>query len=197
MEDSYLPMGWGVNFVDYDNDGWEDLFVVMGHLFPEVDTHATDMTYAEEPFLYHNNAKGRFINVSQCVQYGRYVGRGSAVADLNNDGRLDLVISNLDSKPKVLLNSLKNGNHWITLTLIGTRSNRDAIGARISAFYGNQRQVAAVRAGSSYLSYSDPRIHFGLGSSTTIDRLEIRWPSGRVQTLTHVGADRFLTVREE
>jgi hypothetical protein len=197
FRDSFLPMGWGTNFIDYDNDGWKDLFVANGHLYPELDRVDSELKYRQTAFLYRNQGNGRFRNVSEFLQYGTHVGRGSAAGDLNNDGRCDLVVSNLDSQPKILINRFKSDNHWVALQLIGTKSNRKAVGSRVTVITGKTRQISEVRAGASYLSSNDPRIHFGVGLALVVDRIEIRWPSGHVQEITGAQVDRCMVVKED
>ena len=196
LTDSFPYMGWGSAFLDYDRDGLRDLLVVNGHLYPEVERE-TDLTYPQDDLLYRNLGSGTFSNVSHRLAQPRRVGRGTAVGDLNNDGTLDIVVSNLDGRPNLLYNPGTGERHWLLLKLVGTRSNRDAIGARAwlnSA--GHRNQVQEVASGDSYLSGSDRRLYFGLGHKSRIDTLFIRWPTGVVQTLRNLEADQILTVEE-
>ncbi len=205
-----IPMlGFGAKFIDADNDGWSDIFVANGHVNPQVDGSSFGVTYAERNFLFHNlggaspghpSAGGlKFAEIGQnagaAFRTAR-VGRGAAVADFDNDGRLDLLVGNLDANPLLLHNVTQNGNHWLAIKTVGTRSNRDGIGARIEIEAGGMRQVDEVRSNSSYLSASDLRVHFGLGKASRVDRITVRWPSGQVDTLHDQRADRVLVVRE-
>jgi len=192
-------LGFGVRFLDHDNDGWKDIIVANGHVNPQVDEHALGITYAQRALLFHNLRDGRLEEVG--LRAGpalgqRRVSRGLAVADINNDGALAVLISNLDGDPTLLRNVSKPRGHWIRLKLIGTRSNRDAYGARVEIAAGGLKQVDEVRANSSYLSASDARLHFGLGSATRVDRVVIRWPSGLVEKLTSLPVDRETVIRE-
>jgi len=181
---------WSGNFLDVDNDGWLDIFVVNGdahHLEPEEDT------------LLLNRQSAGFEDVSAKTGEAleaKFVGRGSASGDFDNDGDLDLLVLNLNDRPRLLRNDAAKSNHWIELRLVGTASNRDAVGARVRLTAGGHTQLRDVRTSSGYLSQSDPRLHFGLGSSAVVDRIEISWPSGTVQNLRKIAADRLLTVIE-
>jgi len=180
--------GWGVTLQDFDNDGWKDLLVAQGHVLDNVERINSGLHYREAPALLHN-AAGHFERVNLGPQ-PEIAGRGLAVGDLNNDGALDAVVAVLGGRP-LLLRSAPNTNHWLTLKLIGTRSNRDGIGARVSL----GKQSAYCTTSGSYLSASDPRVHFGLGSETRAT-VEILWPSGRRQRIPDVAADRIVTVKE-
>jgi hypothetical protein len=181
---------WSGNFFDFDNDGWLDIFVVNGdahHLEPEEDTLLLSQQGAgfEDVSARTGKALG-----------AKFVGRGSASGDFDNDGDLDLLVLNLNDRPRLLRNDVANSNHWLELRMVGTVSNRDAVGARVRLTAGGRTQLRDVRTSSGYLSQSDPRLHFGLGSSAVVDRIEISWPSGTVQRLEDVAADRLLTVLE-
>ncbi len=181
---------WSGNLLDIDNDGWLDIFVVNGdahHLEPEEDT------------LFLNRQGAAFEDVSAKTGKAlsaKHVGRGSASGDYDNDGDLDLLILNLNDRPRLLRNDLGNQHHWLELRLIGTTSNRDAVGARVRLTAGGHTQLRDVRTSSGYLSQSDPRLHFGLGSTSRVDRVEISWPSGTVQILEKIAADQLITVTE-
>ena len=192
-------LGWGTGCVDFDNDGWPDLFVVNGHVYPQVDALAEGAKYRERKLVFLNQGDGTFRDVSNLV--GSAVmrpepSRGAAFGDLDNDGRIDVVVENIDGKPLILYNEGSSANHWITLQLTGTKSNRAAIGAKIKLTAGGMTQIDEIRSGGSYLSQNDLRVHFGLGSATKIDSVEIRWPSGMIDTLKNLSADRFYAVLE-
>ncbi len=193
--------GGGCAFFDYDNDGWMDIFVANGHVNPQVDGHAFGVTYAERNFLFHNLG-GRFSEVGrEAGEALRRAGvhRGLAVGDFQNKGFLDAIVTQLDGSPILLRNkTLKKASesHWIAIRTVGTNSNRDGFGARIEVEAGGRTQVQEVRANSSFLSASDPRTHFGLGSATRVDKITVRWPSGLVDTLRDQAVDRFLVVKE-
>jgi len=192
-------MGWGIGCVDFDNDGWPDLFVVNGHVYPQVDALATGMKYRQRKLVFLNQKDGKFIDVSDSVGGAVKIpqaSRGAAFGDLDNDGRIDVVVENIDGLPMLLHNEGRNANHWITLELIGTRSNRLALGAKVHVVAGAVSQVDEVRSGGSYLSQNDLRQHFGLGSANKVDDVEIRWPSGNTQVLHNLAADRFYIVKE-
>ncbi len=175
-------LGWGAMFADVDNDGWPDLLVVNGHVYPEVDSAKLGATYREPRFLYYNEGNGKFKDLSKTSGPGLTVpqsGRGLAIGDLFNDGRLDAVVNNLSDLPMLLVNVAKNQNHWLGIHLVGTVSNRDGIGARVTVTGTKRRWVDEVRSGSSFDSSSDLRLHFGLGAETTIKQVLVRWPNGR------------------
>jgi hypothetical protein len=192
-------VGWGTAFFDFDNDGWPDLFLVNGHVYPQVDTLDVGARYREPKLLFLNQHDGTFRNISglagTAIQIPQ-VSRGAAFGDLFNNGRVDIVVENLDGKPMILREEGGNHNHWIGFELAGTKSNRLALNARIRAVAGELIQVDEVRSGGSYLSQNDLRIHFGLGTHDHLDRAEILWPSGKTETLTNLAADRFYAVKE-
>jgi hypothetical protein len=192
-------VGWGTAFFDFDNDGWPDLFLVNGHVYPQVDTLDVGARYREPKLLFLNQHDGTFRNISglagTAIQIPQ-VSRGAAFGDLFNDGRVDIVVENLDGKPMILREEGGNHNHWIGFELAGTKSNRLALNARVKAVTGELIQVDEVRSGGSYLSQNDLRIHFGLGSHERLDRVDILWPSGKTETLTNLAADHFYVVKE-
>ncbi len=192
-------LGWGTMFLDFDNDSRPDLLLVNGHVYPEVDTHKLGATYQEPRLLYHNLGNGTFRDISAAAGPAlrqASSARGLAVGDLWNDGRISAVISNMHGTPSLLVNQARNQNHWITIRTLGTRSNRDGIGARITLRVGARTLVDEVRSGSSYNSSSDLRVHFGLGKATRIDGLEIRWPSGLSECFSGLAVDRIHTLEE-
>ena len=192
-------LGWGTMFLDFDNDGWPDLILVNGHVYPEVDSQHLGSSYKEPRILYHNNGDGTFSDVSSAAGSGITAAassRGLAVGDLWNDGRMSAVVSNMNAPPSLLANQVRNSNHWIAIRALGTKSNRDGIGARIRVKTGKRIQVDEVRSGSSYDSNSDMRVHFGLGASAKIDGVEVRWPSGIVERFVNLPVDRIHTVKE-
>ena len=190
--------GWGVRFLDYDNDGWKDLLITQGHDLDTIQLTFPDLRYKEPMVLARNTGNG-FVDVS--AQAGEvfqqaWVGRGLAIGDIDNDGRVDAVVTTNDGTLHVLHNVTENHNHWLTLNLVGHKSNRDAIGAEVKLVTGGGSQLATVSTAGSYLSSSDKRIHFGLGSETAAQTIEIRWPSGIRQTLKDVQGDQVLQVQE-
>jgi hypothetical protein len=192
-------LGFGLRFADLDNDGWPDAVIANGHVNPQVDGHAFGVTYAQRPLLFHNLGKGKFAEVGESAGPAlklKKVGRGLAAGDFDNDGNLDLLISNLDGSPELLRNLGGPARHWLRIRTVGTRSNRDGFGARVEVTAGSLAQIGEVRANSSYLSASDPRLHFGLGAATRADRIVIRWPSGAIDTLQKENADQELVVEE-
>ena len=196
-------LGWGAMFADVDNDGFPDLLVVNGHVYPEVDAAHLGSRFKQPRFLYSNLRDGRFRDVSKASGPGLtepLSGRGLAIADLWNDGRLEAVVNNLSDRPMLLVNEAKNANHWLGLQLVGTHSVRDAIGARVT-LHGTQSGKARVwvdevRSGSSYSSSSDLRLHFGLGAQPVLSSIEVRWPAGGVEWFGPPAFDRIVTLTE-
>jgi hypothetical protein len=190
--------GWGVRFFDYDNDGWKDLLFVQGHDLDTIELNFPHLRYREPMLLARNTGRG-FVDVS--AQSGTvfsqpWVARGLAIGDLDNDGRLDAVVTTNDGPVHVLHNQTQARNHWLLLKLVGHSSNRDAIGAEVELVTAAGSQFATVSTASSYLSASDKRVHFGLGKESSIQRIEIRWPSGIRQTIKDVRADQILQIDE-
>ena len=192
-------LGWGTMFFDFDNDGWPDLLLVNGHVYPEVDKYHLGSDFKEPRLLYHNNGDGTFADISASAGSGITTpssSRGLAVGDLWNDGRMSAVISNMNTRPSLLENQIKYPNHWIAFKTIGTKSNRDGIGARITVKAGKRLLVDEVRSGSSYDSNSDMRVHFGLGKETKLDSVEVRWPSGLTERFDSLRVDHINSVKE-
>ncbi len=192
-------VGWGCGFLDFDNDGWPDLLLVNGHAFPEVDKLNIDVHYRERAILYRNN-KGHFVDISEKAGPGitaRHSSRGLAIADIDDDGTEEILVNNQGEPPSLLRQTAKPSGHWITLKLTGVKANRSAIGARVRVTAGTLVQTAEVRSGGGYLSQSDFRLHFGLGSSTRVDRVEITWPGGAKQVVRGLEADRVTPIREQ
>ena len=192
-------LSFGGGFFDYDNDGWLDLFVANGHVYPEIEQVSPEIRYKQINTLFHNDGQGKFVDVTRSSGEGLQtpsVGRGVAFADFDNDGFMDLVVANNNDPPLLLHNGGGNGNHFVSFKLLGTKSNRDAMGARLKLTAGGITQIREVAGGGSYLSQSDLRAQFGLGSATRVDRLEISWPSGLQQTFRDFPADQFYSIQE-
>jgi hypothetical protein len=211
ISNSYL--GFGAKFLDYDNDGWPDIFIANGHVDPEVEGQSFGVGYAERPFLFHNvcgkSASGK--SAAETLKAGKfeevggkaggalakkYVGRAALTADFWNRGRQDLLLTDLDSTPVLLRNEVRSPGHWLRIKTIGGKSNRDGFGAQIEITAEGSTRYAEVRAGSSFESSSDPRTHFGLGSEMKVDGIVIRWPSGQVDKLGPEAADQELVIQE-
>jgi hypothetical protein len=192
-------MGWGTGCVDFDNDGWADLFVVDGHVYPQVDSLQAGSKYRQPKLVFQNLKDGKFADISNSVGAAVTIpqpSRGAAFGDLFNNGKMDVVVENLDGSPMVLRNDDTSLNHSITLQLVGTRSNRLALGAKVRVVAGALSQIDEVRSGGSYLSQNDLRLHFGLGGANRVDRVEIQWPSGATQTLQDLACNRIYVVKE-
>jgi hypothetical protein len=190
--------GWGVRFLDYDNDGWKDLLIAQGHDLDTIELNYPNLRYREPMLLARNTGHG-FVDLSEqagSVFRQSWVARGMAVGDMDNDGRLDAVVTTNDGPAHILHNETATQNHWILLKLVGHKSNRDAIGASITLTANSGSQYATVSTASSYLSASDKRVHFGLGAEKSIQKVEIRWPSGIIQTLQEIPADHILQIDE-
>ncbi|HVO59324.1 MAG TPA: CRTAC1 family protein [Terriglobales bacterium] len=190
---------WGDAFFDVDNDGWLDLIAVSGHVYPQVATLPSGGGYEQPGLLHLNQRDGTFCDASQ--QAGpalmeHRVSRGVAVSDLFNDGQVDVVVEDIDGSPRILRNRGLSANHWVSFELAGTKSNRLAIGAKLKITAGGVTQTEQIRSGGSYLSQSDFRVHFGLGTASKVDAVEIRWPSGATDTITGLEADRYYSVLE-
>jgi enediyne biosynthesis protein E4 len=196
-----LPfVGWGVKFIDYDNDGWLDLMVVNGHVYPQLEKAGLGLTYRQRKLVYRNDRDGTFTEVAK--DFGPAltapaVSRGAAFGDLDNDGDVDVVINNLDGPLTVLRNDGGNRNNFLVIDLVGRKSNRSAFGAKVKVIAGDLVQVNERRSGGSYLSQNDVRLHFGLEKRQKVDRVEVRWPDGAIGTLTAIEANRFITITED
>jgi hypothetical protein len=193
-------LGWGAGFLDYDNDGWLDLFMVNGHIYPIVDREEWGTSYAERPLLFHNLRDGKFQEVPPVRGSGEaevIAGRGAAFGDLFNDGKIDVVINRLDGPPLLLRNVNPDHHHWVELKLIGgPKSPRDAVGASVYLTANGMRHRQDVLSGGSYVSTNDPRPHFGLGDAVDAGTAEIHWPSGAVEIYKLPGVDRIFTIEE-
>jgi hypothetical protein len=193
-------VGWGCGFFDFDNDGWNDLLLVNGHAFPEVDRLNSGIRHKNPMILYRNTGKARFEDISNAAGTALqelHPSRGAAFGDIDNDGSLEVLVNNQNETPSLLKQSKAGSNHWIIVQLTGTRSNRSAIGARVRVSASGRTRSDTVMSGGSFLSQNDLRLHFGLAATLEADSIEIQWPSGGRQRLEHVKADRVVSVREQ
>jgi hypothetical protein len=194
-----LPfLGWGTTFIDYDNDGWQDVMVANGHVYPSVDEHQWGTSYAQQPLLFRNLRNGKFERVAAAPNSGlagAWRARGMATGDFDGDGRVDVIVNNIDSSPTLLRNVTPQSGHWLEIKLVGgKRSPRDAVGATVYLTANKMRQRQDVISGNSYASQNDLTLHFGLGAATTIDRLEVKWPDGASELFRVGSIDRRVTM---
>ncbi|MBC8165365.1 MAG: CRTAC1 family protein, partial [Bryobacteraceae bacterium] len=197
--DSWSDLSWGVGFYDFNNDGWKDVFIANGHIYPQVDRHPLNTTYRQKNKLYLNTGKPRLLNVVADAGAGLQIAksfRGAAFADFDNDGDIDIAIGALDDVPSLLMNGGVPDTGWLLVRLAGAGKNRFGVGARVFVKTGAQVQIREVKAGGSYASSSDPRAHFGLGGYQKADEVEVRWQSGKVSKLSDVKAGSIVTIRE-
>lgn len=197
--DTYQISGFGMRFFDYDNDGAVDIFVANGHVMDNVQIYHPDTTYAEPKSMFRNLGRGKFENVSNRLgpdMQKPHVSRGAAAGDFDNDGDIDVLVNGCGQRPQLLRNDGGNANHWLEIFLIGTKSNRDGVGARVKVAAGDLVQYDQRKGGMSYQSAQDPRLHFGLGDRTQVDLIEISWPSGTVTKLEKLKSNQIITVKE-
>jgi len=193
-------VGWGVKLFDYDNDGWLDIFIANGHVYPQVEGAYPGGMYRQRKLFFKNMRDGTFAEIAAQVGSAlmeRCAGRGVAFGDYDEDGDIDIIVNQLDGPPMLLRNQGgSQAGHWISLKLTGTKSNRNAVGAKVQFKAGGLTQVDEVHSSDSYLSHSDWRLHFGLGTATTVDEIVIRWPSGTTETLKNIPANRVVKIVE-
>ncbi len=197
-ESSFPYVGWGTEFFDYDNDGWVDLLLVNGHVYPQVDNASVGTSYAQRKLLYRNNRDGTFSEISSqagAALLEKRASRGTAFGDLDNDGDVDVVINDLDGAPMVLRNEGGNRRNWIRIKAQSPTKNRFGIGARIRVVAGDLAQKSEIRSGGSYISQNDLRVHFGLGNRKSVDLIEVHWPGGGVTRLENIEVNQEITVR--
>ncbi len=196
---TYMPVGWGTAFFDMDNDGWPDIFIANGHIYPQMDVMSGGAAYKEQVLLFRNKGNATFEDVTALSGLNKLPltsRRGVAFGDVNNDGKVDMLILNVDEPPTLLINRTQTSNHAVLLHLIGTKSNKAAIGARVTVTAGGMVQFNEVRGGSSYLSQNDLRLHFGLGAATMMSSVEVSWPSGTKDVYKDLPADFIYTLME-
>ena len=193
-------VAWGCGFIDYDNDGWQDILQVNGHVYPEIDSYHLDQTFKNQRLVYKNLGNGRFQDVSPEIGSGiteHFSSRGAAFGDYDNDGDMDALILNMNDLPSLLRNDGGNKQNWIKFKLVGTKCNRTAIGTRVRAITGKHVQMDEVNSGTSVMSQSDLRLHFGLGKVETVDAVEVKWPTTqKIERFTQLKANQILTIRE-
>jgi len=197
MKSTYPFVSWGTAFFDMDNDGWLDLFIANGHVYPQVDTIPGGTPYRQPMLLFRNHRDGTFDDVSQALgDMPTHSRRGAAFGDINNDGNIDIVVLNVGEPPSLLLNHSDSASHRVLFKLVGTKSNKAAIGARVTVKAGTFMQFSEVRGGASYLSQNDLRLHFGLGTNDKMNEVTVRWPNGEIEILRDLPADFIYTVVE-
>ena len=191
---------WGPGFTDYDNDGWPDILHVTGHVYPEIEENHLDAQFTSPRLVYRNLGNGKFKDVSKEMGPGiseKFSSRGCAFGDYDNDGDVDVLVLNMNDVPSLLRNDGGNKNNWITIKLLGTKCNRTAIGARVKVVTGKHAQIDEVHSGTSVMSQSDLRLHFGLGSVTKVDLIEVKWPTTQqIEKFPNIAANQFLTIKE-
>jgi hypothetical protein len=199
VSDSWRDLSWGVGFFDFNNDGWKDIFIANGHIYPQVDRAPLNTSYKQANKLYLNTGAPKIRNISSQAGQGlqtRKSYRGAAFADFNNDGQMDIAVSALDDNPSLLMNQGMRENSWILVRLEGIASNRFGVGARITLKADGKTQMREMKAGGSFASSNDFRAHFGIGRAKRIDQLTVSWPSGKSTRLTDVKSNAVLIVRE-
>jgi len=192
-------VGFGVDFLDCDNDGWQDIFIANGHVYSQIADRKLHIAYRQPRLLYRNLGNGRFEDVSAKAGAAISVedlGRGCAFGDFDNDGDVDILINNLDGPPTLLRNDGANQNNWLSIKCVGTRSNRSAIGTRVKVTASGRPQIDEVMSGSGYYSQNDLRLHFGLGQAPRADTIEISWPSGATEIVRDVAANQLIVIQE-
>ncbi len=197
-KESITSLGWGTGFLDYDNDGDDDLFVANGHVYPAVDLHDIGTSYVQRNQLFENKGSGSFTEVGTALGAGMLIeksSRGAAFGDLDNDGDLDVLVVNMDDTPTLLRNDGGNRHNWLMVKLVDRGSNVDAIGARVVVRQAGHTQTREVHSGTGYISQDDIRLHFGLGKAAEVEQLDVRWPNGEVESLRGIAPNRLITIR--
>lgn len=192
-------VGWGAGLCDFDNDGWRDIFISTGHVYPEIAGRRLTVNFADRRILYRNTGHGHFEDVGAKAGPGitqPHTSRGCAFGDFDNDGDVDILVINMNAPPSLLRNEYKTGNHWLKVKCIGTKSNRSAIGARVRVVTGTHSQIDEVMSGASYISQNDFRLHFGLGQAREVDQVAVRWPSGTEESFSHIEANQLVYIQE-
>jgi enediyne biosynthesis protein E4 len=191
-------LGWGTGFFDFDHDGWRDIFMVNGHVYPEVEALNANSPYKQERELFWSLRNGTFLDISAQAGAGildRRSSRGAAVGDLDNDGGLEIVVNNMNDTPSLLKNYGEKQN-WILIKTVGRKSNRDGIGARVTVVAAGLKQMDEVRSGGSYISHNDLRLHFGVGAAAKVERVVVLWPSGRKEAFENLKANQVVVLEE-
>ncbi len=199
LASSTQNVGWGAGFVDFDNDGWRDIFITTGHVYPVVSGTRMMVSYASGKILYRNKQNGKFENVSVKAGPGitqPHTSRGCAFGDFDNDGDMDVLVNNMNEPPSLLRNDCTTGNNWIKIKCVGTKSNRSAIGTRVRVVTETHSQIEEVLSGASYASQNDFRLHFGLGRAKQVDLIEIRWPLGLVESFRKIEPNQLIVIQE-